>query len=118
MTPSSRSADVVVVSPSPTADPSSPSASRPTLSGKTEIVGVRVIGDLNQPVSFDFDPRGRIWFVQKPIGDVQVFNPRNGERHRFARISRLITDGANGLLGIALHPEFPRFPTCTCSRHA
>jgi glucose/arabinose dehydrogenase len=39
-----------------------------------------------------------------------VFNPRNGERHRFARISQLITDGANGLLGIALHPAFPEVP--------
>jgi glucose/arabinose dehydrogenase len=110
MTPSGRPADVVVVTPSPTADPSPPSASPPSLSGRTEIVGVRVIGDLNQPVSFDFDSRGRIWFVQKPIGEVQVFNPRNGDRYRFARISRLITDGANGLLGIALHPEFPAVP--------
>jgi glucose/arabinose dehydrogenase len=61
-------------------------------------------------VSFDFDRRGRIWFVEKGIGDVRVFDPRTGNDHRFFQVSDLVTDVEQGLDGIALDPGFPQEP--------
>ena len=65
---------------------------------------------LQQPVAFDFDPRGRVWFVQKAVGDVQVFDPSTGRTHRFFRVTDLVTDIEEGLDGIALDPGFPDRP--------
>ena len=74
------------------------------------IVGEWVVRGVQQPVSFDFDPRGRIWFVEKAVGDVQVFDPRTGTTHRFFHVTDLITDSEEGLDGIALDPGFPQRP--------
>jgi glucose/arabinose dehydrogenase len=79
--------------------------------GHAAIVGEWVVRGVHQPVSFDFDPRGRIWFVEKALGDVQVFDPRTGTTHRFFHVSDLITDAEEGLDGIALDPRFPRTPS-------
>ncbi len=78
--------------------------------GRTAIVGEWVVRGVQQPVSFDFDPRGRIWFVEKAVGDVQVFDPRAGTTHRFFHVTDLITESEQGLDGIALDPEFPETP--------
>jgi glucose/arabinose dehydrogenase len=69
-----------------------------------------VVRGAEQPVSFTFDPRGRIWFVEKAVGDVRVFDPRTGADHVFIRISHLVTDAEEGLDGIALDPAFPLAP--------
>jgi aldose sugar dehydrogenase len=79
--------------------------------GHTAIVGEWVVRGVHQPVAFDFDARGRIWFVEKAVGDVQVFDPRTGTTHRFFHVTDLITDSEQGLDGIALDPGFPRTPS-------
>ncbi len=84
--------------------------SGPAHPGRSPIVGEWVIRDVEQPVSFDFDPRGRIWFVEKGIGDVRIFDPRTGRSHRFFQVSDLVTDIEQGLDGIALDPGFPQQP--------
>ena len=78
--------------------------------GHMAIVGEWVVRGVQQPVSFDFDPRGRIWFVEKGVGDVLVFDPRTGTTHRFFHVTDLITDSEQGLDGIALDPRFPETP--------
>jgi glucose/arabinose dehydrogenase len=84
--------------------------SEPANAGRSTIVGEWVIRDVHQPVSFDFDPRGRIWFVDKEGGIVQVFDPRTEKSHRFYAVSDLVTDVEQGLVGIALDPGFPQEP--------
>jgi aldose sugar dehydrogenase len=103
-----QSADVEVVTPS--AAPTSPLPPTPSRSGGWVIEGEWVVRGLEQPVAFDFDPRGRIWFVEKAVGDVQVFDSRTGRIHPFFQVSDLVTDIEQGLDGIALDPGFPREP--------
>ena len=108
------STDVSVVA---TVTPSVTPATVATLSappapstGPSRIVGAWVVNGVQQPVSFEFDARGRIWFVEKGIGDVRVFDPQTGKQHVFYRVSNLVTDAEQGLDGIALDPGFPQTP--------
>lgn len=79
-------------------------------SRRAKIIGIPVVRGLHQPVSFAFDPRGRIWFVEKSVGDVRVFDPRTGLQHVFFRVADVISDKEQGLDGIALDPRFPSEP--------
>ena len=74
-------------------------------------MGRRVAGDLNQAVAFTFDGRGRLWVVEKNAGVIRVVDPeRAATGRRFFRVSRVVGDTEQGLVGIALHPKFPRVP--------
>ena len=75
------------------------------------IVGRWVVRDLEQPVAFDFDQRGRIWFVEKATGDVRIFDPATSRHHRFYHVTDLVTESEQGLVGIALGPDPLSTPT-------
>ena len=75
------------------------------------IVGRWVVRDLEQPVAFDFDQRGRIWFVEKATGDVRIFDPETSRHHRFYHVTDLVTESEQGLVGIALDPDPLSTPT-------
>ena len=77
---------------------------------QARIVARRVVGGLQQAVAFTFDDRGRIWFVQKAVGDIRVVDPDSGHQWRFYRVHDVAAEGEQGLLGIALDPGFPREP--------
>jgi glucose/arabinose dehydrogenase len=70
----------------------------------------RIAGGLNDPVAFTFGPNDRIWYVEKDTGEIRVLNRRTGRSQRFFVVSRVNGEGERGLLGIALHPEFPATP--------
>ncbi len=69
-----------------------------------------VVGGLNQPVAFTFDPAGNIWFVEKSTGMIRTFNRTTRKFHRFYRVPGVNGEGERGMLGIALHPDFPAQP--------
>lgn len=65
---------------------------------------------LDRPVAFTFDPAGRIWYVEKDTGEVRVLDPAGGSDRRFVRVPGVNGEGERGMLGIALHPRYPRKP--------
>jgi glucose/arabinose dehydrogenase len=82
----------------------------PAASAGNGISARTIAADLDQPVGFTFDPRGRIWYVGKASGEVRILNlERDTDRlfHRFSGVSSL---GERGALGVALHPDYPRRP--------
>jgi glucose/arabinose dehydrogenase len=70
----------------------------------------RVAGGLEQPVAFTFGPTGEIWYVEKDSGEVRVLDPAADTDRLFVTVSGVNGDGERGMLGIALHPDFPDEP--------
>jgi glucose/arabinose dehydrogenase len=83
---------------------------RSNVTKRPEIVAEHVIGGLRQAVAFAFDPSGRIWFVEKALGLVRIFDPTTGAIHRFFRVPDVVAEAEQGLVGIALRPTFPDPP--------
>lgn len=71
---------------------------------------VKVVGHVHQAVAFTFDDRGRIWYVQKSVGDIRIVDPSHRGGFRFALIPDVVTEREHGVLGIALHPRYPKVP--------
>lgn len=85
-------------------------APQPALAGIPGLSARRVVGGLNQPVAFTFGPGNRIWFVEKTTGRIAIFDRTTRETHRFYRVSGVNGAGERGMLGIALHPDYPGKP--------
>jgi aldose sugar dehydrogenase len=72
----------------------------------------RVKGGLNAPVAFTFAPNGRIFYVERLTGEIHILNPATDRTPLFFTIPHVVgsTGDERGLLGIALHPNFPQKP--------
>jgi glucose/arabinose dehydrogenase len=67
-------------------------------------IGVqRVAAGLMEPVAFEFAPDGRIFYVERTTGEVRIVD---GSRNVLFTTIR----GAESLVGIALHPDYPSTP--------
>ena len=75
-----------------------------------DISSRRVVGGLDQPVAFTFDPDGNIWYVGKSSGEVRVVDRETDDDSLFVDVPGVNSEGERGLLGIALHPRFPAKP--------
>ncbi len=65
---------------------------------------------LDGPTAFAFGPEGRIYFTQKS-GAIRVFYNNKLLRENFLDLSSEVNHAYNrGLVGITLHPDFPRTP--------
>ena len=71
---------------------------------------VPVATGLGQPTGFTFTPGGKIWYIDKPTGQVRILNPSTGSDHLFTDIAGVDGSGERGGLGIALHPRWPAKP--------
>ncbi|UWG48565.1 Glucose/sorbosone dehydrogenase [Halanaeroarchaeum sp. HSR-CO] len=73
----------------------------------TEIVATNLV----VPWDFDFDGEGGLYVTERPgrIGRVDL---ESGAYTRLATVSDTADGGEGGLLGIALHPEFPDTSDC------
>jgi glucose/arabinose dehydrogenase len=71
---------------------------------------VPVATGLDQPTGFTFTPSGKIWYIDKPTGQVRILNPATGSDHLFVDIAGVDGSGERGGLGIALHPRWPAKP--------
>jgi glucose/arabinose dehydrogenase len=74
------------------------------------VKAVPVKRNLQKPTGFTFDPKGRIWYVEKDSGEVRILTPGTGADRLFFDISKVNADGERGGLGIALHPRWPAKP--------
>lgn len=62
----------------------------------------------SEPTALQQAPDGRVFVIERG-GTVSVFDPAASQTTRWARID-VVTNGECGLLGLALHPEFPSQP--------
>ena len=73
----------------------------------TNIVARRVADGLHGPAGFTFLPDGRIVYLERGTGNVQIFNPRTKTDHRFFTVSGVNGEGERGALGVAVGPAWP-----------
>jgi glucose/arabinose dehydrogenase len=70
-----------------------------------------VAGGLDGPAAFTFGPAGQIFYGERLTGEIRILDPSSsGSDTLFFDVPNLITDGERGLLGIALHPDYPDQP--------
>jgi glucose/arabinose dehydrogenase len=69
-----------------------------------------VIGGLDGPTAFTFGPGNRIWYVEKSTGEIRVHDLDTGSDALFFDVPGVNADGERGMLGIALHPDYPNTP--------
>jgi glucose/arabinose dehydrogenase len=62
------------------------------------------------PASFAFDDDGRIFYGERFTGRIRIFDPSNGNDTLFFTVPNVSTSGEQGLLGLALHPNYPGKP--------
>jgi len=71
------------------------------------ITAVPVKLGLAYPAGFTFAPDGRIFYLERFTGEMRILDPDTGTDTLFGTVTGLVTDGERGLLGIALHPDYP-----------
>jgi glucose/arabinose dehydrogenase len=71
------------------------------------IVVRRIAGGLHDPAGFTFLPDGRIVYLERGTGHIQIFNPRTRKDHRFFTVPGVNAEGERGALGVAVGPSWP-----------
>ncbi len=81
-----------------------------SLSAQTPDLETRdVITNLDTPWEILWGPDNRIWFTERP-GRVSRMDPETGSRKVILTITDVHEQSESGLLGMALHPDFPDSP--------
>ena len=70
------------------------------------IGAVPVASGLNWPAGFTFASDGRIFYGERYTGQIRIFDPVGGSNTLFFTIPNISTQGEQGLLAIALDPNF------------
>ncbi len=70
----------------------------------------RVVGDLNGAVAFTFEPGNQIWYVEKATGEIRIHDLDTDSDRLFYDVPGVNAEGERGMLGIALHPDYPTQP--------
>ena len=73
-------------------------------------VATPVTTGLSFPAAFAVAPSGRIFYGERLTGVVRMVDPGSGWTAPFYTVPDVAASGEQGLLGIALDPEFPRSP--------
>jgi glucose/arabinose dehydrogenase len=81
-----------------------------TASAAPSIDAVEVAGGLDEPVAFTFGPGKELWYVEKSTGQIRVIDLTSGSDDLFETVSGVDGAGERGMLGIALHPDYPDEP--------
>jgi glucose/arabinose dehydrogenase len=68
-----------------------------------------VVTGLQNPVTFTFAPDGRIFYGERFTGEIHIYDPATDDDTLFATYD-VGSDQEQGLLGLALHPDYPAKP--------
>jgi glucose/arabinose dehydrogenase len=80
----------------------------PGLGASGENIAARKIkGGLDFPAAFTFAPDGRIFYGERLTGEIRIYDPSDDSNVKFYTVTNLATEGEQGLLGLALHPDYP-----------
>lgn len=84
------------------------------LGGRTsagaDVSAREVVGGLDQPVAFTFGPGHALWYVEKTTGEVRTYDLDTERDRLFYHVAGVDGQGERGMLGIALHPDYPAEP--------
>jgi glucose/arabinose dehydrogenase len=70
-----------------------------------------VITGLEFPAAFTLDPNNQaIWYGERNTGEIRRRNLQTGQDTLVWTVTNVLTAGEQGLLGIALHPNYPQSP--------
>jgi glucose/arabinose dehydrogenase len=86
--------------------PAAAAPARPAASITAKVVA----NGLNFPAAFTFGPNGAIWYGERGTGEIRVIGPKRSSNSLFFRIPHVVAEGEQGLLGLALDPNFPQTP--------
>ena len=82
-----------------------------SMTGPAEAISAQTVkSGLNFPAAFTFASDGRIFFGERLTGQIRILDPATGNHTLFFTVPNLLTDGEQGLLGVALHPNYPNKP--------
>jgi glucose/arabinose dehydrogenase len=82
----------------------------PASAHASSITAEVVAGGLDNPAAFTFAPNGTIFYGERLTGQIRILDPDTADDGLFFDVPDLRTDGERGLLGIALHPDYPSTP--------
>jgi len=99
-----RAAGAAALSAALIGSPTAPALAAPAIRAKL------VVGGLNVPTAFTFEPGNRIWYVEKSTGQIRIHDLGTGSDSPFATVPGVNADGERGMLGIALDPGYPTDP--------
>jgi aldose sugar dehydrogenase len=68
-----------------------------------------IAGGLEVPWSIAFAPDGRIFITERP-GRIRIVDKDGLDARPYSTIDNVDDEGEGGLMGLALHPQFPRRP--------
>src|SRR3954454_17425778 len=86
-----------------------PLGAQPTQAAPT-FVTHKLIGNLTNNVGFTFTPNGDVFYGDRDTGDIRIWHASDKSRTDFFTVPNVVSNGEQGLLGIALHPDFPSTP--------
>jgi glucose/arabinose dehydrogenase len=97
-------------SPSVASTPGPPATVPPVAADPPEVVLAAVGSGLDDPIGIAPAPGGRL-LINERRGRVQLLDPASGDLELVLDIDdRVLGDGERGLLGLALHPDWPDDP--------
>ena len=68
----------------------------------------RVVSNLDFPAAFTIDTNNVIlWYAERNTGEIRQRNLIDGTDRLIWTVPNVVTSGEQGLLGLALHPQFP-----------
>jgi glucose/arabinose dehydrogenase len=73
-------------------------------------VATPVATGLSWPAAFTFLPDGRIFYGERFTGEIRLRDPATGTDSLVFTVPNVAGDGEQGLLGLALHPDYPAEP--------
>jgi len=80
--------------------------------GAHAAVGAQLFaGGLAFPAAFTFAPDGRVFYGERFSGDIRILSADGSTDDFFFTVPNLSTNGEQGLLGLALHPDYPATPS-------
>jgi glucose/arabinose dehydrogenase len=79
-------------------------------SAPAAISAVQVVSGRDFPAAFTFAPDGRIFYAERFTGQIRIYDPNRGTDTLFFTVTNLSKTGEQGLLGLALHPNYPNRP--------
>jgi len=74
------------------------------------IDALEVAGGLDNPVAFTFGLGKQLWYVEKNTGEIRVIDLGTGSDRLFGTVDGIDGSGERGILGVALHPDYPDEP--------
>jgi glucose/arabinose dehydrogenase len=76
----------------------------------TTVSATRVLGNLNYPAGFTIAPDGRFFYGERFTGKIKIYDGNTKKTKLLYTVTNLATNGEQGLLGLAIHWNYPTRP--------